>query len=107
MISPVLQRLTDDAVTAVTASRAKTFDAAVRRFTDILQTVPDCPPGEMSDEGFARMNGLAEQVILEIERHLDEDDADPERRELLAESVDEIRRGLEEAFRWRRHCLRT
>jgi len=99
-------RLTDAASEAIHATRPKTFDAAVERFTRILQTIPDYPGGGLSNEGFARLNGLAEQVISEIEHRLDGDVGD-RRRETLGTHVYEIRRALEEAFTWRRHYLKT
>jgi pantoate kinase len=105
-MTDVVGRLSDDAVAAVTASSSKAFETAVRRFTSDLEAVPDYPAADMTNEGFAHVNGLAEQVISDIERRLEADIPEPHRRELLAESVFAIRRALEEAFRWRRHYLR-
>ena len=100
------QRLTDAAVEAVHTSKPRAFDAAVERFTAALQTIPDYPAAELSNEGFARINSFAEQVISEIEHRL-EGDMDARRRETLGTRVYDIRRALEDAFNWRRHYLRT
>lgn len=105
-MSDLLDRLADDTAAAVTASSPKAFEAAVRRFTSELETIPDSPAADMSNEGFARVNGLAEQMISEIERRLEREIPEAARRQLLAQSVYAIRRALEEAFRWRRHYLR-
>lgn len=101
----LVKRLSDAAGTALTASRPKAFDAAVRQFTATLETVPDYPATDMSDEGFARMNAVAEQVISEIERRLEGHLGDDDRREWLTGQVYAIRQALEETFRWRRHFL--
>jgi hypothetical protein len=103
----LVERIADGAANAVLASRSKAFEAAVREFVFALQTVPDYPAADMSNEGFARVNGLAEQVISEIERRLDGTIGDRNMRERLTESIYDIRRGIEEAFRWRKHYLRS
>jgi hypothetical protein len=92
----------DAAADALTATRPRRFDTAIDRFTLALQTVPDYPAAELSDEAFARVTSLAEQVISAIEHRL-EDDVDDRRREALGARVYDIRRGLENAFAWRRH----
>ena len=104
-MTDLVARLSDEAGNAIAASRPKSFDAALRQFTATLRAVPDYPAAGVSDEGFARMNAVAEQVISEIERRLEGHIGDDERREWLTGQVYAIREALEEAFRWRRHFL--
>ena len=100
-------RLADAAAAVAADTRPKSFEAAARRFTQALQTIPDYPAAEMSNEGFARVNALAEQVISEIEHRLERNIRDADRREALTQAIYDIRAALEEAFRWRRHYLKT
>ena len=102
----LVQRLSDAASHALSASRPRTFDASVDNFALALHTIPDYPAAEMSNETFARVNSLAEQVIAEIE-HRVESETDERHREALGERVYDIRKALEEAFTWRRHYLKT
>jgi hypothetical protein len=93
--------------TVLSAERPKLIAASAERFAETLATIPDYPAAELSDEGFARVNAIAEQVISQIEHRLDVNRLDDRTREHLADSVYEIRRALEEAFRWRKHYLGT
>lgn len=106
-MTDLLGLLAAHARTVLTTQRTRTFEAAVERFAQTLAVIPDYPAPEMSEDGFASVNALAEQVIAKIERRLETADLDDSGRERLAESVYDIRRGLEEAFRWRQHHLRT
>ena len=103
----LLSLLTAHGRTVLTTQQTRTFEAAVERFAQTLAVIPDYPPAEMSDKAFADVNGLAAQVIVKIENRLDANDLDDRNRERLTESVYDIRRGLEEAFRWRRQYLRS
>src|SRR5579871_4982680 len=103
----LVQRLSHAADAALGASRARAFDGAVNSFTSALQTIPDYPAAELSNEAFARVNSLAEQLIAEIEHRIGEDGIDDTRRTTLGERVYDIRRALEEEFNWRRHYLRS
>ncbi len=98
------QRLAQAAADAVDATRPKPFDAAVDRFVAALQRLPDYPARDLSNEGFARVNGLAEQVISEIDHRI-ETGVDETRQVALAQRIYDIRRALEDAFTWRRHFL--
>lgn len=104
-MNELVNQLDDHGREVLMAERPKSFEAAVERFTSTLATIPDYPAAELSDEGFARVNALAEQVISQIERRLESDDMDVDVRERMAESVYDIRGALEEAFRWRKHYL--
>jgi len=105
-MTELMNRLDDRGREALTAARPKSFEAAVQHFTNTLATIPDYPAAELSNEGFAHVNALAEQVISHVEHRLESDDIDLDIRERMAESVYDIRRALEEAFRWRKHYLR-
>ena len=59
----LVARISDRAAAAVMTPGTKAFEAAVEGFVLALQTVPDYPAAELSNEGFARVNRPAEQVI--------------------------------------------
>ncbi|HZR25648.1 MAG TPA: hypothetical protein VFA59_18770 [Vicinamibacterales bacterium] len=105
-MNDIVDRLDIHGREVLTTERPSSFEAAVERFTQTLATIPDSPAAELSDEGFAHVNALAEQVISQIERRLEADDIGADVRERMAESIYDIRRALEEAFRWRKHYLR-
>lgn len=102
----LIDRISDAAGAVAAANRARTFESALEEFVFSLQTVPDYPAAEISDEGFARLNALSERVIADIEHRLDGTALDEARRARFAESVYDIRRAIEDAFTWRKHYLR-
>jgi hypothetical protein len=104
-MTELINRLDEGARAVFTTGRAKSFEAAVDRFARDLSTIPDYPAAELSDGGFAHVNALSEQVVAQIERRLESDDMDATLRERMTESIYDIRRAIEEAFRWRKHFL--
>jgi hypothetical protein len=106
-MTDLFRLLTAHGRTALTTERTRTFEAAVERFAQTLAVIPDYPAAEMSDEGFTSVIALAEQVIAKIEHRLDANDLNDSGRQRVTESVYDIRRGLEEAARWRRHYMQA
>jgi hypothetical protein len=101
-VTDLLSLLAAHGRTVLTTQRKNTFEAAAERFAQTLAVIPDYPAAKVSEESFASLNALTERVVARINRRLDRNDLDDRERQRLTRSVSEIRRGLEEAFRWRR-----
>jgi hypothetical protein len=106
-VTDLLDLLTAHGRSVLTAGRAKLCAASAERFAEALETIPDYPAAELSDEDFARVNAIAEQVIAAIEHRLEAPQLDDDTRDYLADLVYEVRRALEDAFHWRKHYLGT
>jgi len=104
-VADLIDQLAAQCGAVMNTARTKPFAIAAARFADTLATIPDYPASDMSHEAFARVNAIAEQVIAQIEERLDAGAIDDTTGEHLADTIYEIRRGLEEAFRWRKHYL--
>jgi len=87
------------------AHGGRRFAAAVGQFAETLASVPDYTPADVPSGTIPLLKALAEDVIVQIERRIDagRDRAVVQRD--LAESVYDVRRGLEEIDRWQRHYL--
>jgi hypothetical protein len=82
------------------------FADAVKRFLQLLVTVPDHPAGSFSTAEIATLASLAEDVILRIERRVvDGTDATADQQWLVGAEY-QIRLALEEIDHWQRHFLR-
>jgi uncharacterized protein YgfB (UPF0149 family) len=103
MIQDVVDALVAHGQTVLTATRGKTLAGGVRQFIETLGLFPDNPAAELSAESFEMVTNLAEQIIAHIERRIETED-DKSNQE-LAESVYDIRRNVEEIYRWRKHYL--
>jgi glycyl-tRNA synthetase beta subunit len=101
----LVEQLAAQGSAVLKSDKLKSLAVAAERFADALATIPDYPPAELSADGFARVSAIAEQVISQIEHRLAENEIDDQTRDHLADSIYEIRRALEEAFRWRKHYL--
>ena len=72
----------------------------VRAFIDVIATVPDQAPGEVSRVSLNALRALAEEVINRIEDYLAETDGPPRQERELASSIYEIRKILERLHHW-------
>jgi len=92
------------AAAAVLAKRgSRRLGRDVRAFVDLIATVPDRAPGEVSRESLNALRALAEDVINRIEDSLAETHGRPRQAQELAWSIYEIRKTLERLHYWERH----
>ena len=92
------------AAAAVLAERgSRRLGRDVRTFIDLISTVPDHVPGEVSSESLNALRALAEDVIDFIEEHLAEIGGRPRQAQELASSIYQIRKALERIDYWERH----
>jgi hypothetical protein len=83
------------------------FLKSVRDFVAALSRVPDCPADTFSSVEIAQLSSAAERVILTIEARIESAQDRSGVRQQLAESIDDVRRELDEVSRWRRHFLQS
>ncbi|OFW18033.1 MAG: hypothetical protein A3H97_04065 [Acidobacteria bacterium RIFCSPLOWO2_02_FULL_65_29] len=81
----------------------RSFGHAVDQFIEVLGSVPDRGPGDLSAADIARLRDLAEGVIQLIELRLESDDDRQSRQRDLAGGVYKIRKQIEQIELWRRH----
>ncbi len=92
------------AAAAVLAERgARRLGRDVRAFIDLIGTVPDHAPGEVSRESLNAIRALAEQVINRIEDQLNQTGGRPRLAQELASAIYEIRKTLERLHYWEKH----
>lgn len=85
------------------AHQLRAFEHAASEFVRLLGTIPDCAADEVSNTDLMAVQRLAEGVIDQIETRLAAGQAPAARQQLLAGTVYEISRLLEEVHTWRRH----
>jgi len=92
------------AAAAVLAERgSRRLGRDVHAFIDLIATVPDHAPGEVSRESLNALRALAEEVISRIEDYLAQTDGRPRQAQELASSIYEIRKTLERVHYWEKH----
>lgn len=102
-MSPSLVAAAIDAAGRVRdAEHLRPFKHAVGDFVQLLGAVPDEPAGTVSSDEARVLQSLGQDVIDHIEERIP-DIASATDAQMLASSVYEIRRLLEEVTRWRRH----
>lgn len=103
--------LLSSAVAAVQALEAepsaRTFRKLTREFVDAVAQVPDYPAADFTAAEIERLSTMAESVIAAIERRLQSDDDRAAVQVELAETIYDIRRGLEQIAMWRKHNLQS
>lgn len=106
MARAILTRAVEAADRIAAATRARAFESSVTDFVHVLRTVPDSAVAEWSDGAVRWLGTMADEVVEQIEAHLDAGDglAAVERR--LAAAIYDIRAAVEEADRWYRHYAR-
>jgi hypothetical protein len=82
------------------------FESSVQDFVRVLRTVPDSAVVEWSDEASRWLRTMADEVVDQIEEHLDAGDGGAALERRLAAAISDIRAAVEEADRWYRHDAR-
>jgi hypothetical protein len=110
-VPPKSTELMSDAQTAAHSlfpdAASPAFLKSVRDFVAALSRVPDCPPDTFSSVEVAQLSSASERVIGTIEARIESGQDASGIRQQLAESIDELRRELDEISRWRRHFLQS
>ena len=83
------------------------FLKSVRDFVAALSRVPDCAADTFSSVEIAQLSSASERVILTIETRIESGQDASGIRQQLSESIDDVRRELDEISRWRRHFLQS
>jgi hypothetical protein len=103
MSAAVVTRAVALSITIHETTHRRTLEGAVKEFVEVLASVPDYRPPELSVDGADVLKTLGEEVIARIELQLSAKDEPESGQRLLAEAVYDIRRELEELGRWRQH----
>jgi hypothetical protein len=91
------------AQTILTATHSHPFEKALEEFVQVLGSIPDHPASAFADDTITTLNDLAEQVIAQIEERVGRaEDSSPVQQQLV-EGIYDIRRVLEDIYRWRQH----
>jgi hypothetical protein len=106
MAREILTRAVEAADRIVAATRAREFERSVQDFVRVLHTVPDSAVIEWSDEASRWLRTMADEVVDQIDEHLDAGDGRAALERRLAAAIYEIRAAVEEADRWYRHYAR-
>lgn len=91
------------AQTIVTAKHSHPFEKALEEFVQVLGSIPDHPASAFADDTIATLRDLAEQVIAQIEERVARAEDSSHVQQQLVEGVYDIRRVLEDIYRWRQH----
>ena len=106
MAREILTRAVEAADRIAAATRAREFESSVQDFVRVLRTVPDSAVVEWSDEASRWLRTMADEVVDQIEEHLDAGDRRAALERRLAAAIYDIRAAVEEADRWYRHDAR-
>lgn len=85
----------------------RTFRKLAREFVDAVARVPDYPAADFTAIEIEHLSTTAEYVIAAIERRLESEDDRGPVQVALAETIYDIRRGLEQIAMWRKHHLQS
>jgi hypothetical protein len=81
----------------------RSFEKDANRFLEILQRVPDHPPGEVSDEDVQTLLGLVDQAVESIEDRIAAAGDSGAVQQHLVKIVYGSRAAMEEIHRWHKH----
>jgi hypothetical protein len=99
----VLAHVRSVANEAIAAVERRSFEKDADHFLEILQRVPNHPPGEVSDEDVQTLLALVDQVVEAIEDRIASGRDSGSVQQHLVKVVYGSRAAMEEIHRWHRH----